>query len=131
MKKTVKALVLLLAILPGISFAQQKKAAWPEMKAFHGQMSSTFHPAEEGNLQPLKEKADSLYIVAMQWQASAIPANFKTTETTAALKKLTSQCAGIKKSVAAKASDKDLTDMITAAHDTFHTLAGECRKADD
>ena len=31
----------------------------------------------------------------------------------------------------AKANDKDLTERITAAHDTFHTLAGECRKADD
>jgi hypothetical protein len=131
MKKTIQLLVLMLAILPAISFSQEKKAAWPEMKAFHAQMSSTFHPAEAGNLKPLREKADSLYIVVKLWQATAIPSNFKPTETTAALKKLTSQCAGIKKAVDAKASDKDLTVLITAAHDTFHMIAGECKKADD
>lgn len=131
MKKKFPLLVCLLALLAGNSFSQQKKAAWPEMKTFHSFMAATFHPAEDGNLNPLRAKADSLYIVAKLWQASSIPSTFKPVETTAALKKLASQCAGIKKSVDAKANDKDLTERITAAHDTFHTLAGECRKADD
>ena len=30
-------------------------ASWPEIKTFHKVMSQTFHPSEEGNLQPIKE----------------------------------------------------------------------------
>ena len=41
------------------SFAQEK-AKWKEMEDFHTVMSTTFHPAEEDNLQPLKEKAGDL-----------------------------------------------------------------------
>ena len=131
MKMKFPVLVCLFALIAGNSFSQEKKAAWLEMKTFHSFMAATFHPAEDGNLKPLREKADSLYIVAKLWQASAIPSTFKPVETTAALKKLVTQCAGIKKSADAKGDDKDLTERITAAHDTFHTLAGECRKADD
>jgi hypothetical protein len=131
MKKILQLVLLLLAIVPSLSFAQQKKAVWPEMKKFHSFMSSSFHPAEEGNLKPLKENADSLYIAAKLWQESTIPASFKPAETAAALKKLVKQCAIIKKSVGADLSDKELTALITEAHETFHTLAGECRKADD
>ena len=131
MKKTIQILILLLAILPVTIFAQKKKAVWQEMKTFHLYISATFHPAEEGNLQPLKEKADSLYNAAKNWQASAIPSNYKPTETTAALKKLVKQCASIKKYVDAKMSDKDLTHLITEAHEIFHNIAGECKKADE
>lgn len=131
MKKTIQLLVLLMVIIPAISFSQEKKAAWPAMKTFHSYMAATFHPAEEGDLQPLKSKADSLYNAAKNWQASAMPSNYKTVETTSALKNLVKQCASIKKSVAANASDKELTAMITEAHEIFHNIAGECKKADE
>ncbi len=131
MKKVFQLAVLIIAFLPVIGFAQTKTAVWPEMKTFHSFMAATFHPAEEGNLQPLREKADSLYITAKNWQASAIPYNYKPTETTAALKKLVKQCASIKKYVGANMSDKDLTHLITEAHEIFHNIAGECKKADE
>jgi hypothetical protein len=130
MKKSIKLLVLLMAALPAFCFAQEKKSNWPQMKTFHGLMSSTFHPAEDGNLLPLREKADSLYIVAKLWEESTIPSDFKPAETAAALKKLAAQCASIKKAVRGKTSDPELKSMITSAHETFHTLVGECRKAD-
>ena len=131
MKKTIQVLILLLAILPVTICAQTKSAVWPEMKTFHSYMAATFHPAEEGNLQPLREKADSLYNAAKNWQASVIPSNYKPTETSAALTKLVKQCASVKKYVDAKMSDKDLTHLITEAHEIFHNIAGECKKADD
>jgi hypothetical protein len=111
--------------------AQTQKPTWPQMKAFHSFMSGSFHPAEEGNLAPLKAKADSLYITAKLWSESAIPASFKPTETKAALAKLEAQCAAIKAAVSDKKPDEALKKMITEAHDTFHHIVGECRKADD
>ncbi len=111
------------------SFAQETKASWPEMKTFHSFMAATFHPAEDGNLVPLRQKADSLYITARAWQASVIPGNFKPAETIAALKKLVAKCAGIKKATGAKIDDQALTIMITEAHEIFHHIVGECMKA--
>ena len=130
MKKAIQLLMITMIMLPVISFAQNAKSVWPEMKTFHSFMAATFHPADEGNFAPLKEKADSLLIAAKSWQASPIPANYKPVETKATLKKLVAQCEAIKKNVTAKASDEILKKMISEAHETFHTIMGKCRKED-
>lgn len=126
-----RLIVLAMVLISTISFAQKPKPSWPEMKTFHSYMASTFHPAEEGNLAPLKAKADSLYAAARQWSKTAIPSNFKPVETKAELTKLVAQCAAIKEAVAAKKADKELIKLITAAHDIFHKIVGECQKADE
>jgi hypothetical protein len=127
----IKTIAALFALLPFFSIAQNKKPSWPEMKKFHSFMASTFHPAEEGDLKPLKEKADSLYIAAEEWKASAVPASFKTEETKTALAQLTEKCVAIKAAIADKKTDDDLKKMISEAHDIFHHIVGECRKADE
>jgi len=133
MKSMVRLVVIMLAMLPAISFAQTTKAKaapWPEMKAFHTLMSGTFHPAEEGNLAPLKEKADSLYMAAKTWQASTIPDNYKPEETKETLAKLVKNLKVLAGAVEAKADDAKLKVLITDAHDIFHKIVGECRKTD-
>lgn len=130
MKKAIQLAVMLLAFLPAISFAQSERATWPEMKNFHTYMSSTFHPAEENNLAPLREKSALLFEAAKAWQKSEIPADFKPVETKAALKKLVIQCGAVRKGVEANLSDEKLKTLITEAHDIFHTIVGECRNTD-
>jgi hypothetical protein len=131
MKKIIQLAVILMAILPGACFGQVKKAAWPQMKTFHSFMAATFHPAEEGNLAPLKAKADSLLMAAVLWQKAAIPSNYKPAETRAALIKLVDQCTKVKNGVEAKMGDEDLKKMIAEAHEIFHHIAGECKNADE
>jgi hypothetical protein len=131
MKKVLQLAVILLAFFPAISFAQAQKNVWPEMKNFHAVMSSTFHPVEDGNYEPLKEKAESLFTTAKAWQKSAIPADFKPAETKAALKKLVIKCAAVSKAVQANLGNEKLKTLITEAHDVFHTIAGECRIAEE
>ncbi len=127
--KKLSLFVLTTLLFAGISFAQSAKTAeWPEMKSFHTLMSSTFHPAEEGNFAPLKEKVAELYRASKVWYASEIPANFKVEETKATLNKLMIQCHDIWAQVDAKASDEKLMQMITEAHDSFHKIVGECKK---
>lgn len=132
MKRIFQLAVILLAFVPAVCFAQhsEKKSNWAEMKAFHTLMSSTFHPAEEGNLVPLKEKAEDLLKAAKAWQKSEIPADFKAEETRAALKKLTIECGALHKAIVAQKPDEQLKSMITSAHNVFHTIVGECRKHD-
>ena len=131
MKSIVRLVVILLAMIPAISFAQTGKVApWPQLTAFHALMSKSFHPTEDGNFAPLKEKADSLLTAAKAWQASKIPADYKPTETKETLAKLVSQCTMIRDAVAAKAADVKLKVMIADAHETFHKIVGECKKGE-
>ncbi len=131
MKTQLGTVIILMALLPSICFAQKPKPSWPEMKTFHSCMAAAFHPAEEGNLVPLKATADSLYYSAKQWSESAVPSNFKPAETKAELTKLLAQCNIVREAVAAKKDDKELTKLITEAHDIFHKIVGECRKAEE
>ncbi|MEY4703038.1 MAG: hypothetical protein RIR96_935 [Bacteroidota bacterium] len=125
-----KKILALLAIvcITGTAFAQENKTAWPELKAFHAIMSASFHSAEEGNFAPLKEKTAEMYRAAKLWYASEIPENYKKEETKKTLEALMIQCNDIWDAVEKKASDSKLKDMITAAHDTFHKIVGECKK---
>jgi hypothetical protein len=131
MKKKIKLLAVILLATITIAFAQTSKPKWAELNSFHSLMSAAFHPVEEGNFAPLKAKADSLLIAAQLWQASAIPSDFKPVETKAALEKLVNKCQAIQKAVAAKQPNDKLKILITEGHDIFHTIVGECRKAED
>ncbi len=121
-----KLLLLLMMALPFALIAQEK-TDWKEMKNFHGLMSSSFHPAEEGNLKPLKEKAESLLNAAKEWKASTIPAGYKPKETSETLAQLVKQLNEVNKAVKAKKDDASLTKMITEAHDIFHNVAEKCK----
>ncbi len=110
MKSIIRLIVIVLAMLPAISFAQtaKTKTVWPEMKAFHALMSKTFHPVEEGNYAPLKLKADSLMMAAKAWKESKIPDTFKPEETAKTLTMLLEQCIVLEGAVKAKADDMKL-----------------------
>jgi hypothetical protein len=129
MKNVFQLAVILLAMVPAASFAQTEKNVWPEMKDFHTLMSTSFHPAEEGNFAPLRANADALFASAKAWQQSAVPEDkFKPKETKDALRKLVIDIAAVQKAVIANRTDAELLPLITKAHDTFHTIVGECRQ---
>lgn len=107
------------------AFSQQ--ADWKEMHTFHSVMSKTFHPAEEGNVKPLKENATELVAKAKSWQLSKAPAGYNEKITSPILKKLVDQCNAIDAAVKAKKSDKELTKLITGAHDIFHEIMEKCK----
>lgn len=139
MKKALQLAVILLAFLPTVSFGQAPaqaqteapKAVWPEMTSFHTLMSTSFHPAEEGNFAPLRTNADQLFAAAKTWQKSVVPEDkFKPKETKAALKDLVIDVAAVQKAVIAHRTDAELLTLITKAHDTFHRITGECRQRD-
>jgi len=112
-------------ILSVAAFSQQ--ADWKEMHAFHGVMSKTFHPAEEGNLKPVKENATELVAKAKSWQASKAPAGYDAKATAPILKQLVEKCNTIDAAVKDKKSDKELTALITGAHDIFHEIMEKCK----
>lgn len=120
------AIVLFFTIVAQFGFAQQKE--WKEMHAFHTVMSKTFHPAEEGNLQPVKNNAVLLLAKAKAWKASTPPAGYDAAVTTPILAQLTEDCTAIKNAVGNKQPNEKLKTLITQAHETFHQIMEKCRK---
>jgi hypothetical protein len=107
------------------SFAQQ--ADWKQMHDFHGVMSKTFHPAEEGNLKPLKENIAELVAKAKTWQSSDVPKGYDAAVAKPILKTLVANCQTVEAAIKAKKSDKELTTLITKTHDTFHEIMEKCK----
>lgn len=128
MKSIVRLAVIILAMLPVMSFAQSSKTAWPEMKKFHSFMSSSFHPTEEGNFKPLRENADSMLIAAKAWASTKIPAGYKPELTKVTLVELVKKCEVIAGAVKEKSSDDELKILITDAHDIFHKIVEKCKE---
>jgi hypothetical protein len=110
------------------SASAQAKITWPERDAFHKVMAGTFHPAEEGNFDPIKTRSQEMVDAATAWQKSAIPtelasqANLKPT-----LEKLTKDSEALHKLIKGGATNEDILKNLSALHDTFHTIVGLCR----
>ena len=101
---------------------------WAALKDFHGVMSQTFHPAEEGKLEPIKTRSGEMVEKATALAKSAIPAEFNTPKITDAVKRLQSGSKDLDKLVKnKKTTDADITKSITALHDVFHEIVGLCR----
>lgn len=97
--------------------------AWNKnLDGFHAIMSSTFHPAEEGNLTPLKEKAAVMAENAATWAKAELPAGMKGKGVEAILKNLADGSKNLAGMVKSNASDQALTDAITKLHDVFHSV---------
>lgn len=123
-----KQLLLLIIIIGTFQSISAQKGDWKEMHAFHAIMSKTFHPAENGNLQPTKDSAAVLVQTAKEWKASPIPKGYKKNETAQALDELVKQCDAVKAAVEAKKTDDELKEIISVAHDIFHRITEKCRE---
>lgn len=114
-------------MITAFAFAQPKPSDWPELKDFHGVMSQTFHPAEEGKLDPIKTRSSEMLEKAVAWQKSAPPAEFNKPEIKKELKELVKGSKELDKMVKKNASDAELTKKLTALHDVFHNIVGLCK----
>ena len=93
-------------------------------------MSQTFHPSEEGNLEPIKERSGEMVQKAELLAKSIIPAEFNSKEVVAAVKKLETDSKKLDKLVKSKKSDKELTEALSKLHDVFHEIIGLCSNED-
>jgi len=132
--KKIYFLIVSFLLITIVSFAQKnevkdKESKWPELTAFHELMAATFHPAEKGDLVPLKEKAPQLYRAVKMWHASVIPDSYNKKETAETLQLLLVKCNDIwAETVSENSSDKKLLAMIGEAHELFHNIVAVCKK---
>jgi hypothetical protein len=113
--------------LPGPVHAQQK-AKWNELDAFHDVMAQTFHPAEEGKLEPIRSRSQEMVDKAIAWKNAAAPEGFDKNAVKENLSKLVKGAREINKLVKKNAPDKDLKEKLSALHDIFHEIVEKCEK---
>ncbi|MBC7651972.1 MAG: hypothetical protein H7101_09495 [Deinococcales bacterium] len=132
--KFLKASILIafMVITSTVVNAQFKLAQWPELKAFHSVMSETFHPSEEGNLEPIKTRSTEMYQKAVAVSASIMPAELKTKKgIKAAVADLVKGTKALNKLIKTKATDEVIKTKLAVLHDTFHKIIETCNKQDE
>lgn len=123
----VSALAALLGTAAGLS-AETKPSSWAELKAYHGVMAATFHPAEGGNLEPVKTRSGELASVAKAWMLSTPPADFNKPAIVDKLKLLQAESVALDTLVKGKkATDAEIKAALFKLHDRFHEIVGACR----
>lgn len=116
-----------IALLTSVVFkAQAQQPAWKELDDYHTVMAQTFHPSEEGNLQPIKERSGELADKAKALKKSAIPAAYQKPGVKETLNLLAKESKALDKMVRKKKPDADITKSLAALHDRFHEVMEKC-----
>ncbi len=130
-------LVLSLLLMIGLTATAQEKEkpksimdSWPALKEFHTVMSQTFHPSEEGNLEPIKKRSGELFAKALVLVKSEIPKKLDKEKMKDATTRLYTMTEDLDKMIKAKASDSDITGFLSKIHDVFHEIVGLCKEAE-
>ena len=108
----------------------QEKAKWKELDAFHEVMSKTFHPAEEGKLEPIRTRSQEMVDKAIAWQTSTAPEGYDKDAVKKNLKNLVKGAKEVNKMVQKNASDAEIKSELSKLHDVFHEIVEKCSKED-
>ncbi len=130
MKKIFSLLVVMSSVVFFNPAQAQKKAKWQELDAFHEVMSKTFHPAEEGKLDPIRTRSQEMLDRAVAWKNSTAPEGYDKSAVLKNLKKLVRGSKEINKMVRKNASDNELKEELTELHDVFHEIVEKCEKGE-
>ena len=122
-------LVLALIVFANSVSAQSTFDKWPAIKEFHEVMSQTFHPAEEGNLAPIRARSEEMMNKAAMLLKSDIPTEFRTDAILASAERLQLRSKALHKLVQSNGVDAAIVKSITDLHDTFHEIVGLCSDA--
>lgn len=121
-----KILIVIALFIANFSFAQAP-VEWKEKDDFHKVMAQTFHPMEEGNYNPIRERSQEMYDKAVAWQKSAIPAGVNKKKAKKVLKKIVEESKELNDKIKAGTTDAEIKDELTELHDLFHKIAGLCK----
>jgi len=123
---------ILLLLITAIAFAglnaaqSQEKVKWKEMDSFHEVMAQTFHPAEEGKLEPIKTRSQEMLDKATAWESSVAPEGYDKEAVKKSLKDLVKGAKEINNLVKEKAADDVLKAKLSRLHDVFHEIMEKC-----
>ncbi len=126
--KKISLLFVFVLVFGAANFASAQMANWKQQKDFHTVMSDTWHPAEKGDMQPIKMRSMELVSKAEMWKASAIPAEIADKKAVKkSLRNLVKDTKKVNRGVKNGMSDRELTAQLAKTHDTYHGLVGLCK----
>lgn len=126
MKKFSQLLILFVGLIAFKSNAQDKFSTWPALGEFHTVMSATFHPAEEGNFDPVKQRSGELVDKADLLAKSVVPVAYNKPAIQSAVKELKIKSTQLNKLILKKAKNDKINTALIAVHDVFHEIVGLC-----
>ena len=109
-------------------FAGEK---WAELEAFHKVMSTTYHPAEEGNFEPIKTRIGEMVEAAGKLNTNPVPAEYNKQDILDAAKKLEADSKVLEDKIKANATNEEIFKDLNVLHDTFHTIVGLCNPKEE
>lgn len=127
MKKTVLLLIAAF-VFSGINPILAQKTKWAEMETFHTVMAQTFHPVEEGKLEPIKTRSQEMLDKATAWKNSKAPEGYDQKAIKKSLSKLVKGSKELNKLVKTNATDAVIKEKISSLHDVFHEIMEKCEK---
>lgn len=118
--------LLTLFLLAGVfqSKAQDIYTAWPALGEFHAVMSTTFHAAEKGKFDPIKQRSGEMVDKADILKKSAIPQPQNTPQMKAALADLHKKATDLNEMIMKNAKDEKINKSLILVHDAFHKVVG-------
>ena len=133
MNRVNSILLLLIFLVAGCKEQNQKETAenkkvWKEMDEFHTTLSGSFHPAESGQLQPVKDSASILLSRAQTWLQSEVPAGYNAAVVSPLITQLITQADTLRAHVERAEGDSSLTVEITRLHDIYHQIVEKCEE---
>ena len=127
MRKITTLLTITFLLTGGLLLGQNGTEEWPELEAVHEIMSMTYHPAEDGDLGPIKERSGDLVESASLLAKSEIPESYDSEEMQEAVKTFLKESKGLDKMIKkGKASDDEIIATIVSVHQVFHQIKGMC-----
>lgn len=102
------------------------KDSWKPLKQFHTVISETFHPAESGNLDPIKKRSSELMLQAINLKSSVIPKSFDTAEIRLAIDELVKGTNALHKMISKKAKDPVIKAKLFEVHESYHKIQHLC-----
>lgn len=128
MKNRFRSILLAVLVISAMgTLKAQNKVEWKELSDFHKVMSQTFHPLEEGNYQPIRERSGEMVEMAKAWQNSTIPVDYTNVKGIRKnLKQLVKKSSALDRKIKAGCTDEVIKADLATLHDIFHNIVGLC-----
>jgi hypothetical protein len=123
-----KKIFVFLLTLGFLSCTAQGQKKWKELDDFHTVMAQTFHPAEEGKLEPIKSRSQEMIDKAVAWKNSEAPEGYDKKAIKKNLKELVKGAEEVHMLVKSNASDNEIKEKLSQLHDVFHQIVEKCEK---
>ncbi len=97
-------------------------ADWTMMDEFHMVMADAFHPYKDSaNLQPAKDHASHMVVVADKWADSELPERVNNEKVKSLISKLRDNAREFEKIVGTE-NDQEIAAALNQLHDDFHEI---------